>query len=293
MSARLQASRASRPSDAELISAREFLPGQWLQTYRAPSLAASLRPGQYLQVDAPIGWGVPMRRPVTVHSVDRGRGEVSVHLDSADPATTWLSTVRPSENVALLGPLGRPVRVDPRSHQLLLIAEGPAVAGLRFIADEALTAGRRVTLLLGAHGAAEVYPSSLLPDEVEYVVATDDGSVGHVGSVVDLVTRYEAWADQAFAAGPPAMLATLARLAAGREKRLGVARLGRRGGRAPARGSQRARPRSWLQVLLPQRVGCALGVCLGCVVMGSDGPTRVCREGPVYEVDELTWDDPT
>ena len=50
------------------------------------------------------------------------------------------------------------------------------MAGVRALADEALAAGRRVTLLFGAAGAAEVYPSSLLPDEVEYVVATDDGS---------------------------------------------------------------------------------------------------------------------
>ena len=38
-------------------------------------------------------------------------------------------------------------------------------------------------MLFGAAtAAAEVYPSSLLPDEVEYVVATDDGSFGHHGS---------------------------------------------------------------------------------------------------------------
>ena len=56
-----------------------------------------------------------------------------------------------------------------------------------------------MTLLFGARSSADVYPTSLLPDEVEYVVATADGSLGHRGSVLDLVLEYEAWADQAFA----------------------------------------------------------------------------------------------
>ena len=38
-------------------------------------------------------------------------------------------------------------------------------------------------------------------------------------------------------------------------------------------------------------MGCAVGACLGCVVMGSNGvPQRVCREGPVFAVEELAWD---
>ena len=192
-----------------------------------------------------------------------------------------------------MGPLGQPVRLDRRTHHLLLIAEGSGVARLRPIADEGLATGRTVTLLLGARDAADVYPSSLLPDEVEYVVATDDGSLGHRGSVVDLVAGYEAWADQAIAAAPSERLGELARFATGRDKRLGVARLGprsrRAGGRAAARGGQPA----WLQVMLEQRIGCALGVCLGCVVPGTVDQVRVCREGPTFAADALDWEGPS
>jgi dihydroorotate dehydrogenase electron transfer subunit len=128
---------------------------------------------------------------------------------------------------------------------------------------------------------------------VEYVVATDDGSLGHHGYVTDLVPRYEAWADQAFACGPEPMLASLARLAAGREARLGVARLGRR---RPTRqapmGSPQARRKAWLQVSMEQNMGCAVGACLGCVVIGVAGPQRVCREGPVFAADEIAWGEP-
>jgi hypothetical protein len=87
------------------------------------------------------------------------------------------------------------------------------------------------------------------------------------------------------------MLAALAGLARGRSQRLGVARLGRRGvTRNAPLGSAAARRRAWLQVSMEQNMGCAVGACLGCVVMGVDGPQRVCREGPVFAADEIVWE---
>jgi dihydroorotate dehydrogenase electron transfer subunit len=196
------------------------------------------------------------------------------------------------DHAELIGPLGRPFEVDPRSRHLLLIAEGPSIGALRLLVDEAIRDGRSVVLLYGAAEASQVYPSSLLPDEVEYVVATADGSLGHRGSVLDLAAGYEAWADQSFAAGPPAVLAGLAHLATGRRTRMGVATLGRKrgGGRPVAAGSTEARRKAFLQVAPDQRIGCAGGTCLGCAVPGASGvPLRVCREGPAFAADELAW----
>ena len=131
-------------------------------------------------------------------------------------------------------------------------------------------------------------PSWLLPDEAEYAVATLDGSLGHPGDVTELLLRYEAWADQCFAAGDRSLLERLVVQARGRDARLGVARLGRRPGR---RGSAAVTRRaSWLQVALPHEVGCSLGICLGCVVDGPGGSVRVCREGPTFGADELAWE---
>ena len=83
--------------------------------------------------------------------------------------------------------LRRPFEVNSRSSHLLLVAGGLGMAGVRYLADEAIRDGRQVTLLFGAASVRDVYPSSLLPDEVEYVIATDDGSVGHHGPVTDLL----------------------------------------------------------------------------------------------------------
>jgi dihydroorotate dehydrogenase electron transfer subunit len=278
---------------AELVDRREILPGTQLLAWHAPAIATGARAGQYVHARTVEAGGLPIRRPYPIATADAARGVITVEVPgtAAPAARAWAGRLRPGDVADLAGPLGRPFEVDPRSRHLLLVAEGPSIAALRLLVDEALRDVRSVVLLYGAPTAGYVYPSSLLPDEVEYVVATADGTLGHPGSVADLVTGFEAWADQAFAAGPPAMLVRVARLAAGRRARLGVATLGRKrgGGRPPAKGSAEARRKAFLQVALDQSVGCAAGTCQGCAVAGSDGTLRVCREGPAFAADELDW----
>jgi dihydroorotate dehydrogenase electron transfer subunit len=278
---------------AELLESREFLPGQWLQTYHAPALATGSRAGQFVHVRTGDMSGLVLRRPFSINTRDAGSGTISIHFRTIGRGTEWFTHLRAGDVIDMLGPLGRPFEVDSRSQHLLLIAGGLGMAGVRALADEAIRDGRQVTLLFGAASARDVYPTSLLPDEVEYVVATDDGSMGHHGFVTELVQDYEAWADQAFACGPEPMLRALARLAATRRSRLGVARLGRKrgAGKPQAPGSPAARRKAFLQVSMEQRMGCAVGACLGCVVMATSGtPQRVCREGPVFGSDELDWE---
>jgi dihydroorotate dehydrogenase electron transfer subunit len=282
-----------RLAAAELVDSREILPGQWLQAYHAPDLAVGSRAGQFVHIRTGDFSGMVLRRPFSLNTTDPATGIVTIHFRVIGRGTEWFTHLRVGDRIDLLGPLGRPFEVDPRSRHLLLIAGGLGIAGVRMLADEAVRAGRQVTLLFGAASAREVYPSTLLPDELEYVVATDDGSLGHHGFVTELVRDYEAWADQAFACGPAPMLAALATLAAGRRGRLGVAKLGRRrgGGKADPAGSPAARRKAFLQVSMEQNMGCAVGACLGCVVMSTSGtPLRVCREGPVFAAEEIAWE---
>ena len=277
----------------ELVDSREILPGQWLQSFHAPDLATGTRAGQFVHARTGDLSGLVLRRPFSINTADPATGTITIHFRTIGRGTEWFTRLRPGDGVDMLGPLGRPFEVDARSRHLLLVAGGLGMAGIRLLADEAIRDGRQVTLLFGAASARDVYPSSLLPDEVEYVIATDDGSVGHEGFVTELVANYEAWADQTFACGPQPMLAALARLAAGRRDRLGVARLGRKrgGGKVDPLGSPAARRKAFLQVSMEQNMGCAVGACLGCVVMSVSGqPQRVCREGPVFAAEEIAWE---
>ena len=277
---------------AELVDSRQILPGQWVQSFHAPEVASGSRAGQFVHVRTGDYSGLVLRRPFSINTADAATGIVTLHFRTVGRGTEWLTRAREGDRLDMLGPLGRPFEVDPRSRHLLLIAGGLGMAGVRMLADEAVRDGRQVVILFGSQSASLVYPSSLLPDEVEYVVATDDGSLGHHGFVTELVADYEAWADQAFACGPHPMLKRLAALAAGRRERLGVASLGRKkgGGRQNPLGSTAARRKAFLLVSMEQTMGCAVGACLGCIVMGVEGPQRVCREGPVFAAEEIAWE---
>ena len=282
-----------RLNGAELVESRAILPGTRQLAWHAPWVASGVRAGQYVHVRTLEAGGLPLRRPFPVATADASSGVITIEVPAAasPAARAWAAALRPGDHVDLAGPMGRPFEVDARARHLLLVAEGPSLAALRLLVDEAIRGARSVVVLFGAPTAGDVYPSSLLPDEAEYVVATGDGSLGHRGPVAELVTGYEAWADQAFAAGPSLLLARVARLAAGRRGRLGVATLGRKrgGGRPPAAGSPEARRKAFLQVALDQSIGCAAGTCLGCAVGGTGGMVRVCREGPAFGADELDW----
>jgi len=189
-------------------------------------------------------------------------GEVSLLFGVVGRGTEWLARRQPGDELDVLGPLGRGYSVAPTSRRLLLVAGGVGVAPLVMLADEAVAKGLTVTLAMGAATAAAVYPSRLLPPEVECLVATEDGSLGREGLVTDLLAEPLAWADQVFACGPRGMIAALRRLP-------------RRPGAAP------------IQVSLEERMGCGVGVCFGCVVETRQGLERVCQDGPVFTLDEL------
>lgn len=224
--------------------------------------------------------------------IDRVAGTIDVIVDTVAgrPALARLVDGRDGDVATFDGPLGRGFELDPRGRHVLLVADAAGVPAIRSLTAEAVSSGRSVTLLLGVSDVERVYPATIFPDEVEYVIATTDGSLGQRGAVTELVPAYEAWADQCFAAGSADLLETMAGLARGRDERLGVARLGSRRRRPQPRSPIERRRRSWLQVMVQLDVSCALGVCLGCSRDGSDGPVRACREGPAFAADELTWE---
>ena len=292
--ARQAAATEAKPSadvDVRLLESGEVLSSHRWLTWHAPDIARRAQPGQFVHILDPRRRGL-LLPAAPIAGFDRARGTIDLLLGVNDTALAPLLAVRPDETATFEGPLGRGFEIDPRSRYLLVVADGSGLARVRAVVDEAVAGGRQVAMLFGAPSVAEVVPSSLLPDEVEYVVATGDGSLGHQGAVTGLVSTYEAWADQCFAAGSAELLTRMAALAKGRDERLGVARLGRKRGRRRQPGGTEIRRKAWLQVALPHQAGCALGVCLGCVVSGADGPVRLCREGPAFAATELRWEPP-
>ena len=89
----------------------------------------------------------------------------------------------------------------------------PAASASRRLSGSPTTPSRdglNVTMIVGARDAAHVFPSRLLPPEVEVVVTTDDGSAGRKGFVTEPFAELLEWCDQAFACGPTPMFRAMA-----------------------------------------------------------------------------------
>ena len=104
-------------------------------------------------------------------------------------------------------------------------------------------------------------------------IATDDGSVGHHGFVTDILTdmlrKNDLQHPTIYACGPHGMLAAVSKITTEFE--------------VPT------------QVAMENRMGCALGVCLGCVCPVRIDANRieyqrVCTEGPVFDATDIAWD---
>ena len=180
--------------------------------------------------------------------------------------TDWLSNREVGDSIELLGPLGNGFSIHSNSHSLLLVAGGMGIAPLYFLADEALKKGCSVTLLYGT-AVRYRYPEDLLPSGVKVIAATEDGTVGHHGLVTDLIADFVGWADQIFACGPVPIYRDMVH----RKRELKL----------------EGKP---VQISLEVIMGCGRGVCYGCTIKTKSGLRQVCRDGPVFDLEDILWD---
>ena len=271
----------SMPVAGELLTVGELAPGRLTLEFRAPSLIAALRPGHALHVVRPESGGYRVRRVAPVSRVDLLRGSVEVALQPrADGGQDALAGLRIGEVVELFGPIGQPILINKATMRLLLVADGEGFAWVRALAIAASRTGISVTMLQQAETGSELPPASLLPDVVEIVVATSDGSIGHRGTVADLLEGYVAWADQAVVAGGTEIRAAATSAALRRRTTDRTTASGKPARTKTAPAGSRA---PWLQALLAHEIGCGIGACGGCTVATRAGQVRLCREGPAVD----------
>ncbi len=261
------------PVRAKLLAVGELAPGRTALLLRLPELIASLRAGHALHLLHAEAGGYRLRRVAPVTQLDLVAGSVQVGLQPrADGGRDSLAELAPGTHLSVGGPIGQPIDIDPDATQILIVTDVEGFPWVRLLATSLSEVGRSVTMLIEASTAAEIPAASLLPESVEILVATADGSLGHHGSAADLVHTYAEWADQVVAAGSSELLGAtgLQLRAAGAEDRTS-ARVSRH------RGDARA---SRLQLIVAHEIGCGSGVCGGCTYQSAAGSIRLCKEGP-------------
>lgn len=240
----------------------------FLMHVQSPGLALGSKPGQFFMLQCSSN--MVLRRPISIHAVkgpDIASLLIAAPVDSRahKKGAQQLSALREGDELDLIGPLGNGFNIGSASKNILIAAGGIGIAPLKFLAETALSSGKSVTLLIGARTKSGLYPRSLLPKGANTVFATDDASYGKKGSIVDLIPEYLTGADQVFACGPEAMYETMQR-----------------------------HMKSWpvekpIQVSLEVRMGCGVGACYSCSIRTRQGMKRVCKEGPVFDIKDIIW----
>ena len=256
---------------SEIVAVEPVMGDSVLLTLTVPDpMAREVRAGHFVDVLCRLdgSYDPLLRRPYSFFRADPRAGTVTLLVRPFGRGSTWLAARTAGTVLDVLGPLGNTYDIAPRSQNLLMVAGGVGVAPLVMLADQAVARGLNVTFLMGSADAAGLLAPAHLPSAVEYMVATDDGGMGHHGYVTDLVPDYVRWADQIFACGPEPMYRTL------------------RNAVNPHRIAGKPR----VQVSMERSMACGLGACLGCVVETRHGMQTSCVQGPVYDMDEILWD---
>jgi dihydroorotate dehydrogenase electron transfer subunit len=251
-----------KQATAYVISNSEVMPGVHLIWLKSSQIVSAAQPGQFVMVYC--GEDTLLRRPLSIHQLADGV-KLTFLVNTVGKGTHWLAQCQVGDNIDLLGPLGNGYSIHPESDKLLLLAGGIGIAPLRFLVDEALERECSVRLLLGASTATQLYPKHLLPSGVALSIVTEDGTAGEKGMITDLLPDFADWADQVFACGPLPMYQAMAQIP-----------------------ELKGKP---VQVSLEVRMGCGRGVCYSCTAKTKGGLKQVCTNGPVFDLNDVLWDE--
>jgi dihydroorotate dehydrogenase electron transfer subunit len=264
-------------ADAEVLSNVPLSGDYCVVAFRAPALAATIMPGQFVMVrtsasDAPL-----LRRPYSVFDLLRSPDGTPVGFSILNQrvgvGSGLLYAARPGDHFACLGPLGTPFSVVAPPVSAWMVAGGVGLAPFATLAERLTTTGVDTTLFYGARTGAQLFCLDRFePMGVRLVLATEDGSRGVRGRVTaPLEDALQAATGEVmvYACGPEAMLAAVGGLAA-----------------------RHGRPS---ELAMERQMGCGMGGCYSCVIRvrtpeGGSRFARSCVEGPVFKGDDVIWD---
>ena len=255
-----------------ILSNEEVAEAHYLLRCECAEIAEHAQPGQFIHVMIPQGSGLLLRRPFTIYTMEGH--EITMLYQIIGDGTKQLSEMPKDAPLQVLGPLGNTFNFTTKPEPAILVGGGAGIASLMLLAVALRKNGIETIGLVGAqHHARLLSVADLKSIGVPVHIATDDGSVGHHGYITDILAELLKHADwhcpTIYACGPHGMLAAVTKIAIDFE--------------VPA------------QIAMENRMGCAMGVCLGCVCPVSTGPNsfeyqRVCTEGPVFNATDIAWD---
>ncbi|MFW5648513.1 MAG: dihydroorotate dehydrogenase electron transfer subunit [Candidatus Alkaliphilus sp. MAG34] len=206
-------------------------------------------------------------RPISICEIDKKEGIITLVYAVVGRGTESFSHLKKGDTIKVLGPLGNGFKMEEGITVHMLVGGGIGVPPLVELSKH--LKGKVYAFL----GFAEhpILVKELESYGAEVFVATEDGSVGFKGNVVELLNKKDIKGDMIYSCGPKPMLRAVSKWAG--ERGIGA------------------------QVSMEERMACGIGVCLGCTCKTKkenekDWQNRkVCTDGPVFWSEEVIWDE--
>lgn len=232
----------------------------WIQ---ADEIAGAAVPGQFISVYTKDA-GKLLPRPISLCQVDKEKGQLRIVYRVVGAGTSQFSAYQAGDDIEIMGPLGNGFPLERAAgKKVFLIGGGIGIPPMLELARQ-LDCEKQAVL-----GYRDVL---FLNDEFEkfsdVYAATEDGSAGTKGNVLDAIRENGLKADVIFACGPTPMLRALKAYAEEHEIEC------------------------WLS--LEEKMACGIGACLACVCQSKEVDEhshvhnkRICKDGPVFLAQEV------
>ncbi|MHB9039803.1 MAG: dihydroorotate dehydrogenase electron transfer subunit [Melioribacteraceae bacterium] len=226
----------------------------------SPAIAYISKPGQFCNIKVSESNFPLLRRPFSICNVD---GDYVFFLfDIHGEGTKILSSKKNGDTVELLGPLGKGFMFDDDYETAVIVAGGLGAAPFPFLIKN-ISDEKNIICLVGGRSQKQIVTHGLK----NIAIATDDGSEGFKGTVIDLlkeeIKNIHEKKFRIFACGPNAMLKALQKYSI--ENNFDC------------------------QISVECAMACGFGICQGCPVDSVNGESYllVCKDGPVFNANEV------
>ena len=222
-------------------------------------------PGQFVEVRVDGSPSTFLRRPISINFVDRENNELWLLVATVGEGTKQLAKLKFGDVLNCVLPLGNGFTPAKQGEKVLLVGGGVGVAPLLYMGAEMKRQGIEPTFLLGARTANDLLMLPIFTKYGRAYVTTEDGSMGEKGFVTNHSILNQEHFDRISTCGPTPMMKAVARYA--RQNNVDC------------------------EASLENLMACGLGACLCCVEKTTEGNLCVCKDGPVFNIKKLLWQD--
>lgn len=222
-------------------------------------------PGQFVEVRVDNSPNTFLRRPISINYVNRNANELWLLVAAVGDGTRRITSLHVGDTLNCVLPLGNGFTMpETPDERVLLVGGGVGVAPLLYMGAQMAAMGCRPTFLLGARTKGDLLEIDRFAQYGRVCITTEDGSDGERGFVTNHSVLQDEPFDRVAVCGPKPMMVAVADWA----RRIGVR----------------------CEVSLENMMACGVGACLCCVEKTVRGNLCVCKEGPVFDTDLLTWE---